>query len=887
MTRRHELLFALNAGGVDPEAIARIDLEKSRIAAEHPMSNLLPRVLGPATLRPGTEMRTRLTGDAATRLLPFDNEDGDRYLLALSASELRIILAGTIQQVPNVATVIASGSWSDVSTAPAAATGGASLSLTATAEKPAKLRQTVSVSGTDDETTHILRVVVGLGPVTLRVGSTAGGQEVLEDVSLDSGTHKVGFVPGNGVTNIYVEVRSDDPVTRTVSSIQFEWTALGSGNKDLVLPTPWSTIAQIEALRIWQSEDTVFVGSSVQQRRIEHRGALSWGIALYKTDDGPFTPGQRQTTMTPAALSGNTTITASDGYFLAGHVGALIELTQTGKNVATTLGSLAATSDYITVIGVSTGRNFTFQSTGTGFTGSVVVERSFDIDEPVSWSTYLTYTDGAATFALQTDNDGLSNSTVHYRFRMSVYTAGSVAVTLAYDSDVQIGRARITDLNSATNVDVEVLETFGNTRATKTWRIGAWSDVRGWPRVPVIHDDRMHWFGDYDYAAKVSDYYVYDDGGEGDSEPFTRSVGKVLWAVSTSRLLAGTPSAEAVVAASELDEPLTPTKYTVRTPSQRGCADIPPAEHDEGVFFVQRSGRRLYEMSTGEGGRFRSQDVSRLNPAAYKAGIRRLAVQQQPDTRCHALLTGGQIVTLTYERDDKVAAVTTMDIAGGTVEDICVLADDDQDDVHLIVNRGGQRYLETLAKEADQRAVATCGLLDGHTVLTGSVSAISGATRFASQTVQVWADGARRADVALNASGNGSLGATYGRVVYGKRYTATFNSVKLGFAGGLGTALGQTKIVRGASVVLSNSCLDGVRIGRDATHTDPMPAKVNGAVRTASQFFTHYDADIFPIPADWNTDARFYLTVDSAEGPCTVQAVVLDIETRDGAERGG
>ena len=38
--------------------------------------------------------------------------------------------------------------------------------------------------------------------------------------------------------------------------------------------------------------------------------------------------------------------------------------------------------------------------------------------------------------------------------------------------------------------------------------------------------------------------------------------------------------------------------------------------------------------------------------------------------------------------------------------------------------------------------------MDGYRVLTGSISSISGATHLASQTVQIWADGQRRADVA-------------------------------------------------------------------------------------------------------------------------------------------
>jgi hypothetical protein len=597
--------------------------------------------------------------------------------------------------------------------------------------------------------------------------------------------------------------------------------------------------------------------------------------------------------MTPGALTGNTTLVASEPYFRTGHVGSLIELTQTNKTVQQTFNGAGQVSDYITVIGVDAGRHFYRTGTSSSFVGTVVLERSFDADEPVTWSTFDSYLNGAAAFARTLTDDTLDNLVVHYRWRCAAYTSGSCTMTLEYESGIQVGRARITGFTSSQQVNVEILRNFGGTGPCRTWRVGDWSNLRGWPRVPIIHDARLHWFReDTDFASVPDDYTNFDDETEGDSAPVTRSVGSggsdgVLWAVSLGRLLVGTASMEATIAASELDEPLSPTRYTVRSGSRRGCADIEPATHDDGAFFVQRSGRRLYEISAAEGGRYRSQDLSRLNPSAYRAGIVRLAVQQQPDTRCYAVLSDGSVAVMTYDRDDKVVAITTINIAGGTVEDACVLPDSDQDDVYFIVNRnGGQRYLERLGKEADQGSVSTCTLLDAHKVLTGSISSITGGTHLASQVVQVWADGQRRADVALNGSGVGALGATYSRVVYGKSYTATFSSVKMAFAGGLGTALGQTKIIHGAGLILANSCLDGIQIGRDASNLDPMPAIVNGAARTPSQFFAHHDEDIFPINSDWDADARFYVSVNSAEGPVTIQAVVLDVETRDGATSG-
>jgi hypothetical protein len=888
--RKHELVYALNAGGVDPDALSRVDLESMRLAGEHPVANLLPNVLGPAGLRPGTQSLFRITGDPQTRSIKFERSTGNSYILLMSPGEMRVVSSGAIVQVPAVATAINSGSWTNVSTAPATAVAGPPMVLTATKVHKAKIRQTVTVASGDQNMAHVLRVDVTLGPVYVRVGTTAGGQELLRDAALDTGIHKIAFTPTTGT--IYVEISSVDTVSRIISTVQFESTLIG-GTGDLVIPTPWSTWAAVQALRVWQSIDVMFIGDGLAQpRRITHRGIQSWGLELYKTDDGPFVAGSDKIALTPSATRGNITITASESYFETGHVGALIEITQTSKVISDTLAGNGQATDYITVVGVGTpNRQYVRGSTQTAFIGRLVIERSFDPGEPSSWSLVQAWVDAAATVAPGAVVDPNDNMTVHYRYRVDNYTSGSVAINLNYDSGVATGIARITGYTSPTQVSAEVVSDFGNNTSSYQWRIGDWSQLRGWPRIPVIHDSRLHWFRkDYDFGSYVDDYTNFDDNKTGDSATFTRSVGSggedgVIWAVSENRLLAGTPSFEAAIAASELDEPLTPTAYTVRKISRRGCADIEPAVYDEGLFYVQRSGRKLYKISM-DASRYKSQYISRLNPKAYASGISRVVVQQQPDTRIYSVMSDGTMTVLTHEPDDKVVAITTISLTGGLIEDVCVLSGADQDDVYVVVNRSGARYVERFAKESDQRSVSTCALLDAHKVLTGSVSSITGGTHLAGQTVQVWADGQRRADVTLNGSGVAALEATYSRVVYGKSYQAVFKSVKLAYAAQLGTAVGQTKIVKGVALVLSNSCLDGIRVGRDASNLEPLPDIFNGAVRTKNQFFAHYDQDVMPINSTWDTDARVYLTVDSAEGPFTAQAMVIDIETQDGVTQG-
>lgn len=910
MARRHEVSFALNAGGVDKEALSRIDLEKMRLAGEHPVSNFLVRVLGPMTLRPGLESISRIVGDPVQRPIPFesDADDEPNFLLIATDQVLTITQEGVPITVLNSASVIANptflsggGSWSDVSDTGAGTDGTATLgvsgdlTLLATRWRSAAIQQTLTIAGGDQATPHTIRLEVTRGPIFLRIGTASGGEQVLREIKLLAGTHKLTVTPGAGT--LYLRIRSEDPVQRVVASCTFEHTALGGAGL-LTLPTPWLS-ADLPLLSFDQSNDVLFVGDGThQQKRIEQRGTRSWSIVTYQTRNGPLAfPPTDKISLTPSVTTGNGTLTASIPYFRAANVGGLFELTHSGQSVVEELAAVDQSTDKITVIGLwadptgpnPTDRDFTRAlnfATGS-FVGTIVMERSTDTNGDV-WSTVDTF---STALASETFNDEQSNLRIHYRFRVTAYTSGYCIATLTYVGGSKVGSVRITGFTSDQSVSYEVVSRLGAVTATTDWREPMWSDDLGWPRVPRLFDGRLFWFlKDRAFASVSDDFDNYDDTVVGDSGPIIRSVGTgaakgVRSALDMQRLIAFTGGQEASIRSSGQDEPLTPTQFTVRNASTQGTANVPAVKIDRGAIFVQRSGKRLYEMLYSiEANDYTSSDVSRLNPGALESGVVALAVQRQPDTRIYIVLNNGTCVVLTYERDDKVVAFTVVD-TDGWIEDVAVLPNTDQDDVYFTVRRNStERYTEKMAKELDQKTQMGCALLDGFKVLTG-VSSITGATHLLNRPVAVWADGRRRDDVQIDGSGYADLGASYARVVYGLPYVATFKSVKMAHAAQLGTALEQQKIIRMAGLVLSNSCLDGVQVGRVDRGVNPvlspLPEVIKGITRGASQFFAHYDDNPFPIPSEWDSDSRFYLQVDSREGPFTAQAIVFDIETAE------
>ncbi|MEL6310848.1 MAG: hypothetical protein AAFQ17_00545, partial [Pseudomonadota bacterium] len=469
MVAQNVPFFSFNAGEVDRRALARTDLEKMRLAAQV-QSNLEPSVLGYATFRPGWVYEANTRGNAATRLLPFVFNVTDRAALEMTSGVMRVFLPGegfiartaVSSSVPNGAFSIGSG-WIDEDE-PGATSSISSglLRLVGTGANFAVRTRAISTGSAGTE--HALRIVVQRGVVTFRVGSTGGDDDLIAETTLSPGVHSLAFTP-SGTYHLWLG--SDTLYESSVDSVQVE----GAGT--LELTTPWS---DLDALRYDQSGDVIFVASGGPQKRIERRSQRSWSIVDYAPTDGPFlVQNFSATTLTPGAITGTTTLTASRPFFEAGHVNALFRLQQIGQTATASLAGETQATGEVRVSGVGATRAIQVIITGT-FDATVTLQRS--IGEPGVWEDLFTYT-GPIDLPY---NDQLSNQIVFYRFVINAgdYVSGTAEATVSYANGIQSGICRVIAVTSATVASVEVLTPFGTTEATVNWSEGAWSDVQGW-----------------------------------------------------------------------------------------------------------------------------------------------------------------------------------------------------------------------------------------------------------------------------------------------------------------------------------------------------------------------------------------------------------------------
>ncbi|KKL68635.1 hypothetical protein LCGC14_2123010, partial [marine sediment metagenome] len=204
----------------------------------------------------------------------------------------------------------------------------------------------------------------------------------------------------------------------------------------------------------------------------------------------------------------------------------------------------------------------------------------------------------------------------------------------------------------------------------------------------------------------------------GDSGAINRSIGTgpvddIQWIESMGRLIVGTDDRELQAKTSSLEEPLTPTNFSLRDVSSQGSAPIQAVKLDKRLLFVQKAGVQV--METGYNGQtldYETGNRSQLVPEIGEPGLSRLAVQRQPDTRVHCVrgATDGTVGLLVSDPAENVAAWVDIESSGGVngiIEEVVVLPSPGEDAVYYAVKReingSTVRYLERWSQEWDGR----------------------------------------------------------------------------------------------------------------------------------------------------------------------------------------
>lgn len=290
------------------------------------------------------------------------------------------------------------------------------------------------------------------------------------------------------------------------------------------------------------------------------------------------------------------------------------------------------------------------------------------------------------------------------------------------------GYVTITGWTSTTVVTVTVVNTLTNTSAKTNWQMGAWSGTTGYPTTVMFHEDRLCFGGPGQvvYASRTGDYENFaptdTDGTTVASHALTHNllsndVNNLRWITSDEKgLMAGTVGGEFIDRPSNQNEGLKATD----TPSAKnstffGSADIQPVQIGGSTIFVQRTGKKIRELTYFyeiEG--FRAIDLTLLSEHITSPGLVQIAYQKEPIPIMWAVRSDGTLLAMNYEREPEVLKVGwSRHILGGysdasttqaQAESVAVIPAPDTKsyDPWIIVKRyvNGQvwRYIEYISK---------------------------------------------------------------------------------------------------------------------------------------------------------------------------------------------
>ncbi|WP_297082378.1 EamA family transporter [uncultured Demequina sp.] len=317
MPRATPLQPSLNAGEFGPRMVARTDFGKYPLGCAT-LENMIPLPQGGAMRRPGTMFVAEARDhDAKPRLIPFQFSTHQAYVLEAGNGYFRFFKdRGRIDAAATDA-VVANGDfaadiagWDDRSAGGGAIAHDAAagmLSLAAAGGgNAAHAEQAVATTATGQE--HVLRFRIAGAPgdtVTLRIGSTSEGTEVVDDVEFGTGWHVFAFTPDT--SPFYLQFRYEAQKTIRIDDVSLIDAAA------VEVGMPYGT-ADLPSLKVAQSADTMWICHETHPvHKLTRSGHSSWSLTEMLFHDGPwFAVNATATTLSPSAASGTgITITAS------------------------------------------------------------------------------------------------------------------------------------------------------------------------------------------------------------------------------------------------------------------------------------------------------------------------------------------------------------------------------------------------------------------------------------------------------------------------------------------------------------------------------------------------------------------------------------------------
>jgi len=466
------------------------------------------------------------------------------------------------------------------------------------------------------------------------------------------------------------------------------------------------------------------------------------------------------------------------------------------------------------------------------------------------------------------------------------------------------GYMKVTARADTTNITVEIIEDLGSATASTDFALGSFSDTTGHPTCVTFFEQRLVFAGTTDqpqtlFFSKSGDYENMNENRGGtvaddDAIIYTiasNQVNAIRFMTATRTLIVGTAGGEFTVSGGGTDVAITPTNILIKKQSNHGAANLDAIAAGNATLFLQRAKRKIRELAYNfDVDGYLAPDMTILSEHITEGGITQMAYQQEPNQIVWMTRDDGELIGLTYQREQQVTAWHRQ-IFGGSFgsgnavcESVAALPTDDAEyQVWVIVKRTinsvTRRYVEYLnAFDFTETDNTTFNFLDSQLNYNGSATTtITGLDHLEGQTVSILTDGSTHPDKTVS-SGAITLDRSSTKVKVGLPFTSLLQTMRLDAGAANGTSQAKTKRIYDISLRLYESV--GVEVGPDLQNMERIPFRSSAdAMDTAIPVFTG-DKEI-EFRGNYETDG-FIFVRQTQPLPLTVLSLYPNLVTNDG-----
>ena len=385
--------------------------------------------------------------------------------------------------------------------------------------------------------------------------------------------------------------------------------------------------------------------------------------------------------------------------------------------------------------------------------------------------------------------------------------------------------AKITGYISATQVLVQLYgHKLLNTAPIASWRMGSFSPSSGWPACVRLFNERLMWARTDSQPVTVfgSKQGIFDDYGL--SEPNVETDGlaitllssnqnEILWLADDEDLVTGSAGQIRTVGPADLNKTFSAVNISQRKGPTSGAAALKPLSIGGVTIYAGIGATKIRELVLGDQNRYVAPELSLLGEHLFKSGIIDWGYCERPDPQIYCAMADGSLVSVTYDREQKVVGFAKHEISGGAVESLAIIPGEEEgfDDVYLCVRRSinGQlkRYIEVLERpfDGDIDTVLNAFHVDCGAKYNGSeISTITGLGHLEGEAVVALADGSVVKDLQV-AGGSVTLPFPAEKISIGLNYKSRAITQPVAGPQQDGTLFGRNRTIIAASIDVLNS----------------------------------------------------------------------------------